>query len=337
MMTDPLSIDKIVFPGFGLEFSVDKEAFVIFGLSIKWYGIIIALGMLLAVSYCFKRTREFGIDDDKLTDAAFAGGIAAVIGARLYYVALHAESYKTITDVLAIRDGGLAIYGGIIGALLIGCITAKIRKLRILPMLDIVSMGFLIGQGVGRWGNFFNQEAFGCNTALPWGMSGGRIQRYLVSHRDMLALQGMDIDPYMTVHPCFLYESLWCLAGFLILHFYHKKRKFDGECFCIYAFWYGLGRFFIEGLRTDSLYIGSIKASQALALVTCITAAAIIIIMRIHIKKKPAVLYRDTEESKQIIAEIDKAEAEEKQRAERKKAAKKSKTTEELSEEDKII
>ena len=138
--------NNIVFPGLGIDISPNNEAFSLFGLSIKWYGVLIAFGMLLAMIYCFKRTKTFGIDGDRLTDTVFAGLIGAVIGARLYYVALHAESFHDIRDVFAIRDGGLAIYGGILGALLFGCITAKIRKLRILPTLDLASMGFLIGQ-----------------------------------------------------------------------------------------------------------------------------------------------------------------------------------------------
>ena len=311
--------NNIVFPKLGIDITVDSEAFSLFGLSIKWYGVIIALGMLLAMIYCFKRTKEFGLDSDRLTDSVFAGLIGAVIGARLYYVILHAESFHDIKEIFAIRDGGLAIYGGIIGALLFGCVTAKIRKLRILPTLDIASMGFLIGQAVGRWGNFFNQEAFGCNTSLPWGMSGGRIQKYLAANQASLAAQGMEIDPYLPVHPCFLYESIWCIIGFLILHFYHKHRKFDGELFCIYALWYGLGRFFIEGLRTDSLYIGSVRASQMLALISAVAALVIIIAMRIRIKKTGTVLYRDTEESKAILEAAENAE---KEAAERKLARK---------------
>lgn len=327
-----LLTDNIVFPDLGISLYIDKEAFSIFGLSIKWYGVMIAIGMLLAMIYCFRRTKEFGIDSDRLIDAAIAGVIGAVIGARLYYVALHAESYHDIKEVLAIRDGGLAIYGGIIGALLFGCITAKLRKLRIMPTLDIASMGFLIGQCLGRWGNFFNQEAFGCNTALPWGMSGGRIQNYLINHQAELAAQGMEINPFLPVHPCFLYESLWCILGFILLHIYHKHRKFDGEIFCMYVFWYGLGRFFIEGLRTDSLYIGSVRASQALALISAAAALAVIVTMRIKIRKSGYTLYRDTEESKEILLAAETAEKEELESRKAKKAKK-----QELSEDQKII
>lgn len=325
-----LSTDNIVFPHLGIDITIGKEAFQLFGLSIKWYGFIIAVGMLLAFTYCFRRTKEFGLEENRLIDVVIAGFLAAIAGARLYYVALHPDSFHEFTDILAINKGGLAIYGGIIGAVVVGVIAAKIRKVRVLPVLDIASMGFFIGQCVGRWGNFFNQEAFGTNTTLPWGMSGGTIQRYISAHQADFAAQGIVMDPTVPVHPCFLYESLWCLAGFLILHFYHKHRKFDGELFCIYALWYGTGRFFIEGLRTDSLYIGNIRASQLLAAVSAIAALAVLIIVRIKAKKKAFVLYRDTEESKNILLKAEKAEKE----AEEKRRNKKVK---ELTADQKII
>lgn len=327
-----LPVDNIVFPKLGIDLTVNSEAISIFGFSIKWYGVMIALGMMLAMMYCFRRTKEFGIDGDRLIDTVIAGVIGAVIGARLYYVALHSSSYHDIKEVLAIRDGGLAIYGGIIGALLFACIMARIRKLKIMPTLDLAAMGFFIGQCLGRWGNFFNQEAFGCNTALPWGMSGGKIQNYLLRHQAELAAQGMDIDPYMPVHPCFLYESLWCLIGFLILHFYHKHRKFDGEIFALYIFLYGLERSVVEGLRTDSLYIGSVRASQLLAIISAAAALAYIVVMRIKLKKSPVPLYRDTEESKRILEEAQKAEKAEEERRMAKKAKKNQ-----LSDEQRIV
>lgn len=327
-----LGTDNVVFPKLGIDLTLDSEAFALFGLSIKWYGLIIAAGMLLAMIYCFRRTKEYGLDSNRLIDAVFAGIIGSVIGARLYYVVLHRESFHTIKEVFAIRDGGLAIYGGILGALLFGCVTAKIRKLRILPTIDLAAMGFFIGQGMGRWGNFFNQEAFGCNTSLPWGMSGGKIQNYLAYHQAELAAQGMEIDPFLPVHPCFLYESLWCFAGLLILHFYYKKRRFDGEIFCMYVLWYGIGRAFIEGLRTDSLYIGSFRASQMLAVISAAAALVMIIVMRIKVKKNGVSLYRDTEESMSMIAAEDQ---EEKDEAER-KAARKAKKNQ-LTEDQKIV
>lgn len=316
--------NSIQFPKLGIDLNIDTEAFSLFGLSIKWYGVLIGLGLLLAMIYCFRRNEEFGIESDRLTDTVIAGFFGAVIGARLYYVILHADSYNDITEVLAIRDGGLAIYGGILGALLAGFVTAKIRKLRVLPVFDLASMGLLIGQCIGRWGNFVNQEAFGSNTSLPWGMTGGRIQRYLANHQAELALKGIEVDPTLPVHPCFLYESIWCLVGFILLHSYYKKRKFDGEIFAMYVFWYGAGRFFIEGLRTDSLYIGSIRASQLLAAISAIAALVFIIVMRIRAKKTAPVLYRDTEESKHLIEQ---GRQKDKDYAEKKKNKKKKELT----------
>lgn len=327
-----LGDEQIVFPGLGLEFEIGKDAFSIFGLSIKWYGICIAIGLLLALVYCFKQARRVGLESDRLVDAVMAGVVGAVIGARGYYVALHADSFHDIKDIIAIRDGGLAIYGGIIGGLLFGCITAKLRGLRVRPAIDLAAMGFFIGQACGRWGNFFNQECFGGNTSLPWGMSGGIIQTYLLRNQAALAVQGMDVNPYLPVHPCFLYESLWCAAGFLVLHFLIRRRKFDGELFCVYVIWYGLGRFVIEGMRTDSLYIGSVRASQALALISAAAGAVVLVIGLLNAKKKGVHLYCDTDESKKLIAEADREALEQEQAAKAKKAKKN-----ELSPEQRIV
>ena len=283
-----LPVDNVVFPKLGIDLTINSEAISIFGFSVKWYGVMIALGMLLAMMYCFRRTKEYGIDGDRLIDAVIAGVIGAVVGARLYYVVLHSASYHSIKDILSIRDGGLAIYGGIIGGLLFGCIMAKIRKLKIMPTLDIAAMGLFIGQCFGRWGNFFNQEAFGTNTDLPWGMSGGRIQNYLINHQAELAAKGIEIDPMLPVH----------------------------------IFIYGLERSVVEGLRTDSLYIGSVRASQLLAVISAAAALVYIIVMRVRLKKNPVPLYRDTEGSKRLIAESEKAEQAEEDRRKAKKEQK---------------
>ena len=317
---DRIGTDNLItFPGFGIELNVDPNAFTIFGFEIKWYGIMIAIGHFLAMTYCFRRTKEFGIDGDKLTDVVFAGLVGAVIGARAYYVIFHLNTYHDIKEILAIRDGGLAVYGGIIGAVLAAFVTAKIKKMRFLPTLDLAAIGFFIGQACGRWGNFFNQECFGTNTTMPWGMSGGRIQDYLIYNQDMFAANGITVDPYLPVHPCFLYESLWCAAGFLIMHFFHKKRKFDGELICIYAAWYGIGRMIIEGLRTDSLYAGSARVSQVVAAVTSVAAVVIMIVLHIRTKKLGTKLFRDTEEAAAILAAADAREKEEAELRENKK------------------
>lgn len=281
--------DKIYFPFFGEGdnilkngFKLDRVMFTIPGTNfeIYWYGFMIAVGLLLAMIYGFRRMKSVGIDPDRATDAVIGGFLGAIVGARLYYVIFSLDNYTKagggldFKAILDIRDGGLAIYGGVIGALLVGGIIAKIRKLKVTALLDVAGPCFLIGQAIGRWGNFFNVEAFGTNTTLPWGMMSSRTIEYLAENYD--SIQG-NVDNFLPVHPCFLYESIWCIIGFVILHFYLKHRKFDGEVFLMYIGWYGLGRFFIEGLRTDSLYFGQIRVSQLIA-GTCVLAAVVLII-----------------------------------------------------------
>ncbi|MCH5350165.1 MAG: prolipoprotein diacylglyceryl transferase [Oscillospiraceae bacterium] len=326
-MTNP-EWNTISFPKLGIEFPVYSDAFTIFGLSIKWYGILIMVGLLLAVIYCFRRMRSFGIDDDRANDAVFAGFIGAVIGARLYYVIMSWDQYKDdLSSIFNIHNGGLAIYGGLIGAVLVGGIVTKIRKLRLLPLLDLTGMGFLIGQAVGRWGNFFNHECFGSNTELPWGMTSPRIQAELKANAaSILDLTGVSVDPSLPVHPCFLYESLWCILGFVLLHLYSKRRKFDGELFFLYIGWYGLGRLMIEGLRTDSLMVGHLRISQLVAGICIVAAIAAIIFMRHKIRMDGEyVFYKDTEESKQLLAETEAKFKAAEEKAAAKKAAKANK------------
>lgn len=284
-----LPVDNVVFPKLGIDLTINSEAISIFGFSVKWYGVMIALGMLLAMMYCFRRTKEYGIDGDRLIDAVIAGVIGAVVGARLYYVVLHSASYHSIKDILSIRDGGLAIYGGIIGGLLFGCIMAKIRKLKIMPTLDIVAMGLFIGQCLGRWGNFFNQEAFGCNTTLPWGMYSEATRDYLLSSV-VTAPKGTVIDPNLPVHPTFLYESIWCFVGLFLLVKYIKKRKFAGDIALRYLIWYGAGRFWIEALRTDSLLLVpsiGLRVSQVVAAVAVVGGIIAEVILTKRYKDKP--------------------------------------------------
>lgn len=286
----------IRFPKLNLQFDVDSVAFEIGGYEIAWYGVIITIGMILAMIFGFSKMKKFGVDPDKGIDCVIAGIFGGIIGARLYYVIMEIDSYKSFKDVIDIRQGGLAIYGGVIGALLFGCITAKIRKVKILPLLDVTGMSFLIGQCIGRWGNFCNHEAFGSITDLPWGMTSERIISWIENNTDIV-LQSSEA----TVHPCFLYESIWCLIGFLVIYFgFSKRRKFDGQIFLLYIFWYGLGRSFIEGLRLDSLMIGTMRVSQILAIVS--SAAALIIILVMYQKVKQLgtdyVMYADSDEFK---------------------------------------
>lgn len=311
-----LPLDTIVFPKLGIELNIDKTAFTVFGFNIMWYGVMIAAGVFLAMFYCFRRMKKFGLDEGRASDAVIAGILGGIIGARGYYVILEWERYsQNIKEIFLIRDGGLAIYGGIIGALLVGGLVAKIRKVKLAPLLDLTGMGFLIGQAFGRWGNFFNQECFGGNTSLPWGMSGGRIQNWIYNNMEQIFnTTGETVSPYLPVHPCFLYESLWCVLGFVLLHFYAKHRKFDGEIFLIYIGWYGLGRFFIEGMRTDSLMIGALRISQVVAGICFVAAVILIIVLRNRVKRNGYTFYCDTEESKALLAQAEEKDVPKKKR-----------------------
>ncbi|MCM1230449.1 MAG: prolipoprotein diacylglyceryl transferase [Ruminococcus flavefaciens] len=304
----------IQFPKLGWEFEINPTAFTVFGISIQWYGIIIAFGLLLAVLYCFPRMKKFGIDADRATDAVIGGVIGGVIGARLYFVAMKWDEYRkdtlkdTFLAVINTRNGGLAIYGGIIGALIVGLTICRIKKVKILPMLDISVLGFLIGQGIGRWGNFVNQEAFGINTDSLFGMTGGRIQQVINNQMQIggsMYENGLEMMWENPVHPCFLYESVWCLLGFAILAFFSKHRKYDGQILLMYMAWYGAERAVVEGLRTDSLMWGNIRVSQMVSVIILIASVILQIIIGLRVKRDPEshVLYVNTDESRLLIEE----------------------------------
>ena len=267
----------VQFPGLGLALTVNRVAVSIGGFNIYWYGVIIAAGMMLALLYAFRNAVDFGIDSDRLVDVIAIGTVMAIVCARIYYVAMAPFKYNSIWEMIDIRLGGIAIYGAVIGAFVFGGLAAKWRKIPLLPLFDLVSLGFLIGQGIGRWGNFVNGEAHGGPTTLPWGMT---------------------IDGQSMVHPTFLYESLWNLAGFVLLHFYSKKRRFKGEIALLYAAWYGAGRAWIEGLRTASLYIGSVRVSQLLAIISCVAAIAVLARQYHRIKVAKAFYMPKTDENK---------------------------------------
>lgn len=274
-----------------------SRSFGVFGVQIYWYGILIALGVVLAYIYAMRRvTRDFGIVKDRAFDVVFAAIIGGFLFARIYYCVFRnlepgfEPKYNIITMFTTIRDGGIAIYGGIIGAVVIGFIFCRIRKVNFFAMADLASLGFLIGQSIGRWGNFINQEAYGdyCSPDWIFGMTGSRIAE--------------EMGSTAPVHPCFLYESTWCLLGFIFLHIYSKKlRSYDGELSLLYIAWYGFGRMFIEGLRTDSLYWGSFRVSQVLAAVSFTAAVILLVVFKIITKKKGTVLYVNSEASKALI------------------------------------
>lgn len=255
----------IEFPQLGWKFEISNvfAEFDFFGLhlSIKYYGLLIAIGFLFAASYAFYRAKKLNIDTDAMFDVVFVSTLFAFVGARLYYVFFSSSLQDYLSDpitILYVWQGGLGIYGGIIFAFVTGLIMCKIKKVNCFEIFDLASLGFLIGQAFGRWGNFFNQEAFGGNTTLPWGMTGDMIQS---------GIHGSGYDLSLPVHPTFFYESLWCIIGFILLHILSKKAYlFKGMLFSGYLIWYGFGRFLIESLRTDSLMIGNIKTSQLVAI-----------------------------------------------------------------------
>ncbi len=270
----------VSFPGLGLEFEVSRVAFSLFGMDIYWYGLILAAGLMTGICIGFAKAKKFGVDPDRMTDVILVTTVLAVLCARLYYVVFYPGDYDSIGEILNLRDGGLAIYGAVIGAFVFGWLMCRLRRVPVLAMFDITAMGFLAGQGIGRWGNFANQEAFGTNTTLPWGMYSARTDAYLRGEAAALAAQGIAVDPSAPVHPTFLYESLWCLLGLALLMAYAKRRKFDGELLLLYIAWYGAERCVVEGIRTDSLMWGPFRVSQLIAGASCVAALVIWFIAR---------------------------------------------------------
>ncbi len=266
-------MNHIAFPGLGLDFEISRVAFNFFGKPIYWYAIIIATGFFLAVLYGLHRSKEFELSEDNITGMLILAVPLAIICARLYYVVFNFEPYKEdLISVLYIWEGGIAIYGAIIGAIIGAGIYCRVKKVRFTSLLDIGALGLMIGQAIGRWGNFVNAEAYGGVTTLPWRME------------IFDALSGRRL----CVHPTFLYESLWNALGFVLLHFYSKRRKFNGEIFWLYVAWYGIGRAIIEGMRQDSLYFfgTGVRMSQALAVATAVFALVFLVYKYINIKRK---------------------------------------------------
>lgn len=285
---------------FGIELTLKPIAFTIslgsFHWDVYWYGIIIALGFLLALIYGYTNAKRFNINVDRMLDVILVAVPVAILSARTYYVLFDGEKLESFGDFFGFGNSsgfaGLAIYGGVIGAFVSGALMCKLRKIKILDMFDLAALGFLIGQGIGRWGNFVNQEAFGTLTGSDWwGMESVRTQ----------AVVGDGL-----VHPCFLYESIWCIAGFIILHTLSKNRKFSGQIILMYCAWYGFGRGFIELLRTDSLMIGNIRVSSLLSFTLCIAATTALIVL-----SKRAKTSNDTEYS-ELFADPDDEEIQEK-------------------------
>ena len=271
---NPFDYSSISFPAFGLECNPPRE-FSLGPLTIHLYGLVIAVGLLLAALYANRRSKEFGLKEDTILDGVLWVTPFAIVCARLYYVIFSWEAYAVNPiKILYIWEGGLAIYGGVLGAIAGIAIFCRVRKVKMLAVLDVVLLGFLIGQSIGRWGNFFNREAFGAATDsfLRMGLFNTRTGQW---------------EYY---HPTFLYESVWNLIGLLLLHRFSKRRRYDGQVALGYAAWYGLGRAMIEGLRVDSLYWGPVRVSQLLAALSC--AAAVSVLLWQHFRPHdPAKLY----------------------------------------------
>lgn len=267
--------------------------FSLFGVdfSIKFYGVIIAFGFLLAVLFGGRMAYKWKLDLNKMLDILLFGTIGGILGARLYYVIFEWEYYSHhLAEIPQIWHGGLAIYGGLIGGIIGAYFTCRRNGLNFLKLLDLAGMSFLIGQGIGRWGNYANQEAFGTNTEGFLGMSSSKVTEYIYAHESEFLAKGISMDPALPVHPTFLYESVWCIFSFFVLYLICRKAyKFSGQLILGYGILYGLERAVVEGLRTDSLYIGStsLRVSQVLSLVLAVCCLAVMIIKLVQLKKNP--------------------------------------------------
>lgn len=255
---------------------MNPEAFNIFGLSIRWYGILLSLGILAGILWAYYEAKRLGKNPDYIIDLALWCVPAAVIGARVYYVIFEWDYYQgDIMRMINIREGGLAIHGALIAAVFTGYIFCKVKKLSFWENTDIVAPGIIIGQAIGRWGNFMNGEAHGGPTDLPWGINVTELQN--------------GIEVVTKVHPTFLYESLWNLGVFAILIIFRKKKKVDGEVFLLYGILYSLGRFWIEGLRTDSLMFLGMRQAQLISVFIIVCFTAILLFVRHKGSKKSAI------------------------------------------------
>ena len=277
------------------EFMVNGQVF-----SIKWYGVIIAFGLILAALFGGRIAYTWKMDLSKMVDVLIYGMFGGIVCARAYYVIFQWDYYSIHPDeIFQIWRGGLAIYGGIIGGLIAAFITCKLEKLNFYNLLDCAGMSLLIGQGIGRWGNYANQEAFGVFTNGNYGMMSDKVISYIESHKELYGLEKVvDIAGYIEennlfVHPTFFYEFAWCMLGVLVLYIITRKfRRFSGQTFLCYGIWYGIERTVVEGLRTDSLYIGNtgLRVSQVLSIAIVVVCAVILVVKLLSLRKKPALI-----------------------------------------------
>jgi len=317
----------VTFPGLGLEFQLNRVAVQIFGLNIYWYGVIIGTGFLLAVLWCCKQSYRYGITQDNILDLLIPEVPLCIVGLRVYYVVFYLDRFRDANGkldfwaMLNIRDGGLAIYGAVITAAIVLLVFCRVKKLSFLAFADLGVQGLLVGQIIGRWGNFMNVEAYGGVTDLPWRMCSQSIANelwqggLLASQEQYQAI----LDGTLGVHPTFFYESAWNLIGLIALYLIARRgRKFDGELFLGYLFWYGLGRFWIEGLRTDSLYFFGlelfgqpIRTSQMVALLSAVVGGVLLVYLRFFRKGERPELF--VEQKARLDGEKEKVKEEEKE------------------------
>ena len=280
---------KVSFPGLGIDnFDLNPIAFTLFDkVKVHWYGIIITLGIILAFSYCAWRAKQANIIFDDLLDMTIFAVIFGIVGARLYYVLTSLDEYKSFYKMIAIWEGGLAIYGALIAGGLTVFLVCKYKKISFMKVADAAAPGVMIAQALGRWGNFFNGEAYG--EELVEGSPLYFIRMGLIPN-----IESTKTMHYF--HPTFLYESLWNILGFIIINLIYKKKKFDGQIFYMYAAWYGFGRMLIEGLRTDSLYVGAFRISQVVGFV-CFVVGTLMIVLNLIKSRRSTLTSMDYEAS----------------------------------------
>lgn len=287
-------MDWVGFPGLGFEkIFLPDHIFKIFGLTIGLYAVIFSLAVVMGLFCSWCLAEKMGVLKSSFFDVVTIGLICGIFGARLYYIVFNFSQYfknetiwQNLFELINLREGGIAVYGGLIFSVFSGVLVCRFKKVKVLPMLDLASIGFPVGQSIGRWGNFFNVEAYGSKTSLPWGMVSNKIPSYL-----------------QPVHPTFFYESVWCGLIFVFLILFFKHRKFDGEFFCIYLALYSFERFFVEGLRTDSLMLfqTGVRVSQFLSLVFFIVAVVGLRLGFKKLKHRPSSLFAETEEFKKQL------------------------------------
>ncbi|MBQ3183467.1 MAG: prolipoprotein diacylglyceryl transferase [Clostridia bacterium] len=279
-------MNHISFPNIGLDFNVNEVAFSIFGKDIAWYGIIVTLGIISAVLYVYYKAKKHYIVTDDFLDIAIFTVVFSVVGARLYYVLTSLDQYDSFWDVFKVWEGGLGIYGGIIAGAVAAICTLLYKKMNVLKFFNGLAPACMLGQIIGRWGNFVNAEAYGSVDTFEffgrtYDISGCQELPWIMEANGILC------------QPTFLYECVWNIIGFVLINIFYNKKKYDGQPVLWYLGWYGFGRMFIEGLRTDSLYVGGVKISQLIGLVCVIVCVSLLILFRIKNVKNDKPLYRE--------------------------------------------